>query len=350
MDDPNMTMDEYIKLEEEKSRRRGRVFNWRTATYGKIKDALPCKSQVSTPVNDDIDFRISFDEFDDKDYTIIYMAPLPPREQRYPFLRYQGLEYTDADIANFEERMRMELRDDAGVVVFTSRAWGRLFDTRGPLVRELILEFLSTLRFGEVLLDLDAPGPPIYYTLIRDPVLRLCHRMMAHSIAERSQAPEKVTMTDLFYLRGLDVGSILGGLTIISHELLIIDMGELVRLQIYMEVDDTWAWVAMGLESQPDVMAGVPAVAEDAPAADKGRLEEEVQGPHRDVGSLHRLVERSMTDQGIFSTWTMSCMTQLMDASRLTYEAFDGTFRGSSPAAFQRRTRQRTGKANTSAA
>ncbi|GKB99859.1 hypothetical protein Tco_0985996 [Tanacetum coccineum] len=98
MDDPNMTMEEYIKLEEEKARRRGRVFNWKTATYGKIRvnddlydlryvetefpaividdafellDALPCKSSVSTRVNDEIDFRISFDESDDEDYTII---------------------------------------------------------------------------------------------------------------------------------------------------------------------------------------------------------------------------------------------------------------------------------------
>ncbi|GKA69109.1 hypothetical protein Tco_0775173 [Tanacetum coccineum] len=37
MDDPNMTMEEYIKLEEEKAHRRGRVFNWETATYGKIR-------------------------------------------------------------------------------------------------------------------------------------------------------------------------------------------------------------------------------------------------------------------------------------------------------------------------
>ncbi|GJT76367.1 hypothetical protein Tco_1043092 [Tanacetum coccineum] len=98
MDEQNMTMEEYIKLEEEKAHRRGRVFNWKTATYGKIRvdddlydlrsmeaefpaividdaftpqDALPCKSQVSTPVNDEIDFRISFDESDDEDYTII---------------------------------------------------------------------------------------------------------------------------------------------------------------------------------------------------------------------------------------------------------------------------------------
>nr|GFA13615.1 hypothetical protein [Tanacetum cinerariifolium] len=99
------------------------------------------------------------------------MERLPPREQRHPFLRYQGLEYSNQDIANFEERlerihdtsthrvqvldfegmpelmrdvlyarMRMEHRDGDGVVVFTSHAWSRVFETRGPLVRELILE------------------------------------------------------------------------------------------------------------------------------------------------------------------------------------------------------------------
>ncbi|GJS07541.1 hypothetical protein Tco_0364337 [Tanacetum coccineum] len=38
MDDPIITMEEYIRLEEEKSRRRGKVYNWETATYGKIWD------------------------------------------------------------------------------------------------------------------------------------------------------------------------------------------------------------------------------------------------------------------------------------------------------------------------
>ncbi|GJU32788.1 hypothetical protein Tco_1176377 [Tanacetum coccineum] len=158
MDDPNITMEEYISLEEEKARRCGQVYNWETATYGKIwydedvhdlrsvesefpaivfDDAftsevtLSCEPTVS-PLNDNIvDSRISFDESDDEDYT---------------------------DIADFEERMRMEHRDSNGVVVFTSQAWSRVFETRGPLFRELILEFLGTLRFGEVLLDLDAPG------------------------------------------------------------------------------------------------------------------------------------------------------------------------------------------------
>nr|GEZ70326.1 hypothetical protein [Tanacetum cinerariifolium] len=38
MDDPNITMKEYIRLEEEKARRHGKVYNWETATYGRIWD------------------------------------------------------------------------------------------------------------------------------------------------------------------------------------------------------------------------------------------------------------------------------------------------------------------------
>ncbi|GJU18744.1 hypothetical protein Tco_1146710 [Tanacetum coccineum] len=94
MDDPNITMEEYIRLEEEKARRRGKVYNWETATYGKIWDnedvhdlgsvetefpaivfndtltseaALSCEPTVSSLNNDEIDFRISFDESDDED-------------------------------------------------------------------------------------------------------------------------------------------------------------------------------------------------------------------------------------------------------------------------------------------
>ncbi|GJS94639.1 hypothetical protein Tco_0801607 [Tanacetum coccineum] len=95
MDDPNITMD--IRLKEEKAHRRGKVYNWETATYGKIwydedihdhgsfetefpaivlNDAseatLSCGPTVS-PLNDnEMDFRISFDKFDDNNYTVIY--------------------------------------------------------------------------------------------------------------------------------------------------------------------------------------------------------------------------------------------------------------------------------------
>ncbi|GJU39726.1 hypothetical protein Tco_1192683 [Tanacetum coccineum] len=33
MDNPNITIKEYIRLEEEKSHKRGKVYNWETATY-----------------------------------------------------------------------------------------------------------------------------------------------------------------------------------------------------------------------------------------------------------------------------------------------------------------------------
>ncbi|GKE09501.1 hypothetical protein Tco_1413052 [Tanacetum coccineum] len=66
MDDPNITMKEYIRLEKEKSRKR--VFN--DALTSEI--TLSCKPTVS-PLNDyKIDFRTSFDESDDEDYTLIY--------------------------------------------------------------------------------------------------------------------------------------------------------------------------------------------------------------------------------------------------------------------------------------
>ncbi|GJX50176.1 hypothetical protein Tco_0277021 [Tanacetum coccineum] len=61
---------------------------------------------------------------------------------------------------------------------------------------------------------------------------------------------------------GLLRAEILGGLTVIAPELPIFDMTELVRLKICVELDDTWAWVAMGPERQPDVVASTPTDAE----------------------------------------------------------------------------------------
>ncbi|GJZ77186.1 hypothetical protein Tco_0641858 [Tanacetum coccineum] len=65
MDDLNITMEEYIRLEEEKARRRAIVFN-DTLTS---KAALSCEPTVSSLNNNEIDFRISFDESDDDDCT-----------------------------------------------------------------------------------------------------------------------------------------------------------------------------------------------------------------------------------------------------------------------------------------
>nr|GEX73222.1 hypothetical protein [Tanacetum cinerariifolium] len=89
-------MEEYIRLVKEKACRRRKLFNWENATYGKICDnedvhnlksietkfpaivfndkvsseTLSCKPTISSLNNDEIDFRISFDESDDEDYAI----------------------------------------------------------------------------------------------------------------------------------------------------------------------------------------------------------------------------------------------------------------------------------------
>ncbi|GJZ09085.1 hypothetical protein Tco_0543368 [Tanacetum coccineum] len=132
----------------------------------------------------------------------VHMA-LPPRDQRHQYLR-----------------MLMEHRDAQGVSLFTSQAWRRLFDIRGQLVHELILEFFSKFRFGEAVIDLDTAGALLFqlggtvgfgaywvdstrqipnkgnlrdywigissagdflgtvpsYTTIQDPILMMCHR------------------------------------------------------------------------------------------------------------------------------------------------------------------------------
>ncbi|GKE76935.1 hypothetical protein Tco_1543055 [Tanacetum coccineum] len=68
MDDPNITMEEYIRLEEEKARRRAIVFN--DAFTSEVMHS--CKPTVSPPNDNKIDFKISFGKSDDEDYTIIF--------------------------------------------------------------------------------------------------------------------------------------------------------------------------------------------------------------------------------------------------------------------------------------
>ncbi|GKF54191.1 hypothetical protein Tco_0161101, partial [Tanacetum coccineum] len=84
-------------LEEEKARKRRKVFNWDAAKYGKIwydedihdlrsvksefpaiifnnevsPETLSCEPTVSS-LNDEIDFRVLFDDSDDEDYTVIF--------------------------------------------------------------------------------------------------------------------------------------------------------------------------------------------------------------------------------------------------------------------------------------
>ncbi|GJY05653.1 hypothetical protein Tco_0371593 [Tanacetum coccineum] len=46
------------------------------------------------------------------------------------------------------------------------------------------------------------------YTAMREPLRRLCHHLIAFTIAGRGQAPDKVNTTDLYYLRSMDEGTV----------------------------------------------------------------------------------------------------------------------------------------------
>ncbi|GKE17904.1 hypothetical protein Tco_1425481, partial [Tanacetum coccineum] len=81
MDNPNITMEQYIRLEEEKARPRD-VHDLRSVETELLaivfndeltsEKALSCEPTISSLNNNEIDFRISFDEFDDEDYTVIF--------------------------------------------------------------------------------------------------------------------------------------------------------------------------------------------------------------------------------------------------------------------------------------
>ncbi|GJT83885.1 hypothetical protein Tco_1058227 [Tanacetum coccineum] len=129
MDDPNITMEEYIMHEEEKAQNHGKVFNWETAKYGKIwydedihdlrsvetefpaidfndqissEKTLYCESTVSS-LNDEIDFKISFDDSNDEDYTptVSYFDDLDffkYFENEFPAIVYNDAKMSKSDL------------------------------------------------------------------------------------------------------------------------------------------------------------------------------------------------------------------------------------------------------------
>ncbi|GKD64400.1 hypothetical protein Tco_1306508, partial [Tanacetum coccineum] len=139
MDDPNITMEEYIRLQEEKALSRGETFNWKTATYGKreycddeddsftnfetefpaivfdditYNTSLSCESMISPLKYNEIDFRISFDESDNEDYTpeVSYFNDLDffkDFENEFPAIVYNDALTSKSDFLTDEEEQNV---------------------------------------------------------------------------------------------------------------------------------------------------------------------------------------------------------------------------------------------------
>nr|GEX09457.1 hypothetical protein [Tanacetum cinerariifolium] len=195
-----------------------------------------------------VSFGISFDPkcyYKDGDCT--KMLWRPRQVNRVHILDFEG--FTPGMRQDLAEKMRMEYTRDDGQEVFVSHNWRRLFGIRVPLVQEFIHEFIRTCRIrDEIWLDVaglhtaeemaedefgaywlgrervipnkgglsdywveissgkDFLRGALSYTYIRDPVRRLCHRLISYDIFERGHAPKKVTATDLFYLCSMNRG------------------------------------------------------------------------------------------------------------------------------------------------
>ncbi|GJS39707.1 hypothetical protein Tco_0564750 [Tanacetum coccineum] len=303
MDESDLTIEEYIELHAEKAQRHA---DFPAIVYN---DALTSNQSISSEPTIWMDYHLELRGI----YGLEEMG--------------QGL----------TDRLRMVYTRTEGQVLFTSHAWRRLFEIRELLVHEFILEFFYTCRMSDTEMRLDVRdtlcfhlggardflGIAPYYTFIRDPIRRLCHRLISFSISDRAQTPEKV---------------------------------------------------APGPEREETVATGAPEIVEGAhtdvegdqavptpvqapqlpPAATQSRtmpqrmvrLEEEVYGIREILDEQRKVLDTMVRDFSRFNVWAARGISQLLDTTEATYMRYSKTH-----VPYQRRRiRRRTDDASTSAA
>ncbi|GJR84204.1 hypothetical protein Tco_0154989 [Tanacetum coccineum] len=97
MDDLNITMEEYIRLEEEKAQKRAISFN------DEVSSKTLSREPTVSSLNDEIDFRVSFDDSNDEDYTptVSYLDDLDffkDFENEFPAIVYNNAQTSKSDL------------------------------------------------------------------------------------------------------------------------------------------------------------------------------------------------------------------------------------------------------------
>ncbi|GKA47666.1 hypothetical protein Tco_0740549 [Tanacetum coccineum] len=172
------------------------------------------------------------------------------------------------------------------------------------------------------------------YTFTRDPMLRLFYRLIACSIAGRSQAPENVTVTDLFYLRGMDVGSVNVSYLLARY------------LRLFALGRKQGAMISGGQSvlSSKTLRPGYP-----QDLLGRTRMHEELQRRlrwHQEVVMRMRrclrvqreVLDSMASDFSRFTTWMVTSLARLMDRADVPYTRYS-----ESPIEYQRRTRIKPG-------
>ncbi|GJS92606.1 hypothetical protein Tco_0799574 [Tanacetum coccineum] len=295
-------------------------------------------------------------------YTLFRYGTLPHRNMIHPWLRCQVEGYDEGD------RLTMVYTRHDRQAFFTSHAWRRLFELGRARCRMTWRQFILALGL-HTKEEMAEAGFVAYWSGGR--------HLRRHAEGRKSRARLSgghfIGRLVAHFRLVSDQG--LRGLSVVASELPLIDLHELGRLNICLRFGDTWAWVASGPERQ---QAGALGATEDAPTADEGaqavpapvqapqppplapqhrtmlqrieRIKEEMCELRQSVVGLQGVVKSSITEHTRVSTWMISSMTRLMDASGHTYQAFYSTLVGSSRVSYQRRVRPRTGDASTSTA
>nr|GEV23792.1 hypothetical protein [Tanacetum cinerariifolium] len=170
------------------------------------------------------------------------------------------------------------------------------------------------------------------------------------------QAPKKVTGVDFFYLRSMDLGTANVLYLLVQYLFRHAEgrksgarlsgghfIGRLTaHFRLAQHLFDVWRYIGFGSLGTKEVAGycGTSSTTTRSLAPDYVIEDRDDRG----------VVESSIPEQTRVSTCMISCITQLMDASGRTYQAFYSILVGSSRVPYQRHVRLRTCDASTSIA
>ncbi|GJT52199.1 hypothetical protein Tco_0978356, partial [Tanacetum coccineum] len=219
-----------------------------------------------------------------------------------PVFDFGGL--PDLMTEGLSARMLMEHMDAQGQTILDLDMLGALQFQLGRRETDPRQGDLRDYWIG-ISLSMDFLGTAPPYTFIRDPMLRLCHRLITYSIAGRRPARQE------------------GGARGVAEEASVAPGGG----------DED--------EEMPQAMPPPPRTQGKRIA----RLEEEVHGVREALQGQREVLDSMACDFSRFSIWTITSLARMMDRAGVPYTRFS-----ESPVEYKRRTKQRTGEASTSTA
>ncbi|GJV13494.1 hypothetical protein Tco_1355035 [Tanacetum coccineum] len=189
----------------------------------------------------------SFSECDKEEQNILYFNDLFPLNVIY-YDDLKSAKDNDNDEIQSSRALSLHTSEEMAEDRFEAYWLGseRVIPDKGDL-RDYWIEISSNKNFL---------GPTPSYVYIRDTVRRLCHRMISYSISGRAQAPKKyffrhakgrksgARLSGGYFIGrlaahfGLVSEEGLRGLSVITRELSMIDLHELVRLNICVRLGD----------------------------------------------------------------------------------------------------------------